>query len=174
MPPSKRAGSGATKSQKKKKKPAQRIDSSDDEMEEATTGPKITKQPCFGAQYMLFRVMMLGGKAVSFSRSEGNWQKRLSEAAKAGAKWARCGTDGRDGLMCHHFADSRVHRLGREVGFARADQAKIDGDQRSRQVYAEFRHEVNQIKSHVQRVKNQALFERRRAERAVSGCGHYP
>ena len=57
MPPSKRAGSGATKSQKKKKKPAQRIDSSDDEMEEATAeGPKITKQPCFGAQYMLFRV----------------------------------------------------------------------------------------------------------------------
>ena len=42
-------------------------------MEEATAeGPKITKQPCFGAQYMLFRVMMLGGKAVSFSRSEGN------------------------------------------------------------------------------------------------------
>ena len=71
--------------QKKKKKPAQRIDSSDDEMEEATAeGPKITKQPCFGAQYMLFRVMMLGGKAVSFSRSEGNWQKGLSEAAQGG------------------------------------------------------------------------------------------
>ena len=43
--------------QKKKKKPAQRIDSSDDEMEEATAeGLKVTKQPCFGAQYMLFRV----------------------------------------------------------------------------------------------------------------------
>ena len=173
MPPSKRAGSGATKSQKKKKKPAQRIDSSDDEMEEATAeGPKITKQPCFGAQYMLFRVMMLGGKAVSFSRSEGNWQKRLSEAAKAGAKWARCGTDGRDGLMCHHFADSRVHRLGREVGFARADQAEIDGDQRSRQVYSAGERGRSDLQ-HLG-LPTRDHCERRRAERAVSGCGHYP
>jgi hypothetical protein len=53
-----------------------------------------------------------------------------------------------------------VHRCGREVGFLRANQSEIDSDARSRQVYAEFRHEVNQIKLHVQRVKNQAMFER--------------
>ena len=33
----------------------------------------------------------------------------------------------------------------REVGFLRANQSEIDADPRSRQVYAEFRHEVNQI-----------------------------
>ena len=161
MAPKKRGGSprGAPP---KKKKPAAReadIDDDGDDMEE-TDGPSPKRQVTFGRQFMLFRVLMLAGAPVSFARSAGNVFKLLSVAARQGATWARCGADGRDGLMCHHFADSRVHRCGREVGFLRANQSEIDADPRSRQVYAEFRHEVNQIKSHVQRVKNQALFER--------------
>ena len=94
MPPSKRAGSGATKSQKKKKKPAQRIDSSDDEMEEATTGPKITKQPCFGAQYMLFPLPR--DDARRGSRLFLTIRRQLAEEAVRG-----CQGGGKVGQMWH-------------------------------------------------------------------------
>jgi len=163
MAPKKRGGGGASKAKKKAKPPARAHESDDDgdDMEEETDGPASTSKVSFGAQFMLFRVLMLAGVAVSFARSAGNVAKILSTAAQQGATWARCGSDGRAGLLhTHHFADSRVHRCGREVGFLRANQSEIDSDARSRQVYAEFRHEVNQIKSHVQRVKNQAMFER--------------
>ena len=126
-----------------------------------TDGPAPKSKVSFGAKFMLFRVLMLAGVPVSFARSKGNFAKILAAAAQQGATWARCGTDGRAGQMHpHHFPDSRVHRCGREVGFLRANQSEIDSDPRSRQVYAEFRHEVSQIKSHVQRVRNQAMFER--------------
>ena len=163
MAPKKRGGGGASKAKKKAKPPARAHESDDDgdDMEEETDGPASTSKVSFGAQFMLFRVLMLAGVAVSFARSAGNVAKILSTAAQQGATWARCGSDGRAGLLhTHHFADSRVHRCGREVGFLRANQSEIDSDARSRQVYAEFRHEVNQIKLHVQRVKNQAMFER--------------
>ena len=163
MAPKKRGGGGASKAKKKAKPPARAHESDDDgdDMEEETDGPASTSKVSFGAQFMLFRVLMLAGVAVSFARSAGNVAKILSTAAQQGATWARCGSDGRAGLLhTHHFADSRVHRCGREVGFLRANQSEIDSDARSRQVYAEFRHEVNKIKSHVQRVKNQAMFER--------------
>jgi hypothetical protein len=163
MAPKKRSGSGASKVKKKKKPSAPAHESDDDggdDMEEETDGP-VPKKVAFGARFMLFRVLMLAGAPVSFARGAGNVAKLLSEAAQKGATWARCGSDGRAGLLHHrHFSDSRVHRCGREVGFIRADQSEIDSDPRSRQVYSEFRHEVNQIKSHVQRVQNQSMFER--------------
>ena len=163
MAPKKRSGSGASKVKKKKKPSAPAHESDDDggdDMEEETDGP-VPKKVAFGARFMLFRVLMLTGAPVSFARGAGNVAKLLSEAAQKGATWARCGSDGRAGLLHHrHFSDSRVHRCGREVGFIRADQSEIDSDPRSRQVYSEFRHEVNQIKSHVQRVQNQSMFER--------------
>ena len=148
MAPKKRSGSGASKQSKKKKPTARAADSSDDgdDMEEEPDGPSHEGKVTFGAQFMLFRVLMLGGVSVSFARSAGNVAKILSAAARQGATWARCGTDGRAGqLHSHHRADSRVHRCMREVGFLRANQSEIDADPRSRQVYAEFRHEVNQI-----------------------------
>ena len=163
MAPKKRSGSGASKVKKKKKPSAPAHESDDDggdDMEEETDGP-VPKKVAFGARFMLFRVLMLASAPVSFARGAGNVAKLLSEAAQKGATWARCGSDGRAGLLHHrHFSDSRVHRCGREVGFIRADQSEIDSDPRSRQVYSEFRHEVNQIKSHVQRVQNQSMFER--------------
>ena len=53
-----------------------------------------------------------------------------------------------------------MHRYSREVGFLRANQSEIDSDPRSSQVYAGLRGAVKQIKSHNQRVQNQAYFER--------------
>ena len=170
MAPKKRGRSNASKQTKKKKSAAraaagsERAADSDDDgdaMEDETDRSRKASKVTFGAQFMLFRVLMLSNVPVSFAKDAGNVAKILSEAAGRGAKWARCGADGRAGrLHPHHFSDSRVHRCGREVGFARANQSEIDADERSSQVYAEFRHEVNLIKSHVQRVKNQALFER--------------
>ena len=153
MAPKKRGGSGARKHSKKKKTAASAADSDndgDDREEEEPNGPSRKGTVCLGAQFMLFRVLMLAGVPVSFARSAGNVAKLLSAAAQQGATWARCGTDGRAGrLHAHHFSDSRVHRCGREAGFLRANQSEIDADARSRQGYAEFRHEVSQIKSHV-------------------------
>ena len=128
-----------------------------DEEEVRTPKSKVS----FGAQFMLFRVLMLATVPVSFAKGSGNVAKLLAQAAEKGATWNRCGADGKDGRQhTHHFPDSRVHRVGREVGFLRENQSEIDSDPRSRRVYADFRREVNQIRSHVQRVKNQSMFER--------------
>ena len=164
-PKKKRGGSGGSK-QKNRKKPqpharAPESDDDGDDMEKETDGLAPKKKVSFGAQFMLFRVLMLMGVPVDFARGAGNVSKLVSAAAQGGAKWARCGTDGRAGLLHkHHFPDSRVHRYSREVGFLRANQSEIDSDPRSSQVYAGLRGAVKQIKSHNQRVQNQAYFER--------------
>jgi len=129
----------------------------DDEEEEGLSGGAGGAQRrdvIFGARWMLFRSLLLAGAAVSFAQGEGNAARIIAGAAAAGAVWARCGSDGRAGKQKHHFADSRVHRYAREVGFRRSNQTEIDGDERSRAVYAQLRQEVNQVKSHLQRVKN--------------------
>ena len=94
MAPKKRGGGGASKAKKKAKPPARAHESDDDgdDMEEETDGPASTSKVSFGAQFMLFRVLMLAGVAVSFARSAGNVAKILSTAAQQGATWARCGT----------------------------------------------------------------------------------
>ena len=93
---------------------------------------------------MLFRMLVVGTTVVSFAASQGNQAAILATAAAAGAVWARCGADGKDGRShkTAHFADSRVHRLGREAGFRRPSQVEIDADPRSREVYAWLRSEV--------------------------------
>ena len=96
---------------------------------------------------MLFRVLMIAGSVVSFASSCGSVMQILTAAAAAGAVWVRCGSDGKNGTQLHHHADSRVHRCGREVGFRRANQADIDADPRSRQVYAQLRGQVNKVRS---------------------------
>ena len=87
MAPKKRSGSGASKQSKKKKPTARAADSSDDgdDMEEEPDGPSHEGKVTFGAQFMLFRVLMLGGVSVSFARSAGNVAKILSAAARQGA-----------------------------------------------------------------------------------------
>ena len=133
MAPKKRSGSGASKVKKKKKPSAPAHESDDDggdDMEEETDGP-VPKKVAFGARFMLFRVLMLTGAPVSFARGAGNVAKLLSAAAQKGATWARCGSDGRAGLLHHrHFSDSRVHRCGREVGFIRgySQRARCPGE----------------------------------------------
>ena len=98
---------------------------------------------------MLFRMLLVAGAAVSFAAGQGNMANILATAAAAGAVWARCGADGRDGCSytAAHFADSRVHRLGREAGFRRANQIEIDSDPRSREVYARIAASVGRQRS---------------------------
>ena len=149
-----------------KMRPARVMDSSDedehDSSDEDAHGAELTNTtlPLFGVKFMLFRVLKIAGSVVSFALTCGSVMQILTTAAAAGAVWARSGSDGKDGTQVHHHADSRVHRCGREVGFQRANQADIDADPRSRQVYAQLRCQVNKMRSHMQRVANFALFER--------------
>ena len=122
-----------------------------DDGDPAETGRCPRHEPAFGATFMLFRVLLVGGVAVSFAAGEGNVAAILAAAAAAGAAWARCGAGGRDGnsYKASHFADSRVHRLGREAGFRRANQIEIDSDPRSREVYARLRAEVGMVRKKI-------------------------
>ena len=122
-----------------------------DDGDPAETGRCPRHEPAFGATFMLFRVLLVGGVAVSFAAGEGNVAAILAAAAAAGAVWARCGAGGRDGnsYKSSHFADSRVHRLGREAGFRRANQIEIDSDPRSREVYARLRAEVGMVRKKI-------------------------
>ena len=92
-------------------------DESDNGSAASGAGPTRVKEPTFGAQFMIFRVLLVAGAAVSFAAGEGNQAAILATAAAAGAVWSRCGRDGRDGASykASHFADSRVHRVAREV-----------------------------------------------------------
>ena len=166
MAPKKKApgrSKGVKRPRAKKSAPRARVDSSDDDPMEnrARAGEaQHTSSPVFGKAWMLFRLLMIGATVVSFAPTCGSWLQILTAAAAAGAVWARSGSDGKDGTVQQHHADSRVHRYGREVGFRRANQAEIDADPRSRQVYAQLRGQVNKVRSHMQRVSNFALFER--------------
>ena len=151
---------GKRKQQPKRtsKKRAAIVDDSSDDGEGAAPAANRRSprhEPAFGAQFMLFRMLLVAGAAVSFATDQGNVATILATAAAAGAVWARCGADGRDGrsYKASHLADSRVHRLGRDAGFRRANQTEIDSDPRSREVYARLRAEVGgAAKSHIQRV----------------------
>ena len=96
---------------KKKARAVQSDDESDNGS--ATSGAGLTrvKEPTFGARFIIFRVLLVAGAAVSFAAGEGNQAAILATAAAAGAVWSRCGRDGRDGTSykASHFADSRVH-----------------------------------------------------------------
>ena len=95
----KRGGSGGSK-QKNRKKPqpharAPESDDDGDDMEEETDGLAPKKKVSFGAQFMLFRVLMLAsGVPVDFARGAEHVSKLVSAAAQGGAKWARRGTYG--------------------------------------------------------------------------------
>ena len=114
--------------QSAKKRGRRAVVASDDDMEQFEDA--ATRQPAFGAEWMLFRMLVIGTAVVSFAASQGNPAAIFATAAAAGAVWARCGADGKDGRSHNaaHFADSRVHRLGREAGFRRPNQAEIDAD----------------------------------------------
>ena len=98
---------------KKKARAVQSDDESDNGSAASGAGPTRVKEPTFGAQFMIFRVLLVAGAAVSFAAGEGNQAAILATAAAAGAAWSRCGRDGRDGTSykASHFVDSRVHTV---------------------------------------------------------------
>ena len=164
MAPKKKApgrSKGVKRPRAKKSAPRARVDSSDDDVMEdrrARAGEaQHTSSPVFGKVWMLFRLLMIGATVVSFAPTCGSWLRILTAAAAAGAVWARSGSDGKDGTVQQHHADSRVHRYGREVGFRRANQAEIDADPRSRQVYAQLRGQVNSGQGGVTRVRSMSV-----------------
>ena len=98
---------------KKKARAVQSDDESDNGSAASGAGPTRVKEPTFGAQFTIFRVLLVAGAAVSFAAGEGNQAAILATAAAAGAVWSRCGRDGRDGTSykASHFVDSRVHTV---------------------------------------------------------------
>ena len=128
---------------RKRKSQAVLAESDSDDSDELDIGGDTSKVPPFGATWMLFRVLMLSGVAVSFAAAKGDLQTVLVAAATTGALWHRCGLDGKNGTLHKwHLPDSRAHQYGREQGFRAPNQAEIDADPRSAAVYASLRTEV--------------------------------
>ena len=66
-------------------------DESDNGSAASGAGPTRVKEPTIGAQFIIFRVLLVAGAAVSFAAGEGNQATILATAAAAGAAWSRCG-----------------------------------------------------------------------------------
>ena len=152
------------KAAKRKRKPRGQSQQSADK--QARTGAESTRyrrEPVFGREFMLFRVLVITGLSMASAANGEMTAAAVAAALAAGTAtqhWERCGEDGKDGTQGGHSSDSRVHRYGREVGFLRDNQQEIDSDPRSKAVYEQLRNDPNKMRSHQKRVDQWSLFER--------------